>query len=181
MDNLTGRWDHLGGRTLFIFILERAGIPVLLLLLLIAGTWAGHYIPAAYSGYVGLGFSILLAIFAFATLLFFFIGWLDYQRYKIVLDEDSVKISRGILSERTTGVPFRQIKQASIERGVIDQLLGVSKLILTFVGEDDPDTLSDESKITLPALSKEIAEQIQDVILKRSEVEKVDMGGELHK
>jgi hypothetical protein len=57
-------------------------------------------------------------------------------------------------------------------------MLGVSNVILVVLGEDDGGPISQESKIILPALDVKIANQIQEIILNKAEVEEVDMNAD---
>jgi uncharacterized membrane protein YdbT with pleckstrin-like domain len=169
------KYAPLGGKTLIIFILKRSAIIFLPIIILIGLIAALPYLPrdyAAYANWVILAVAIILMVIAFFILFF---GWLEYIRYKIFIDPDSIKINRGIISEEQIGVPFRHIRQAAIKRSIIDQLIGISNLILTVQGEDDGDDLTQELDIILPALDKNIAINIQDIVLKRAQVEQVNM------
>jgi len=169
------QYKKMGGKTLFILICKRCGIiflPIALLALVIA---ASFFVPADYAGYLNLAMVIVWIVLIITAFLVLFIGWLEYLRYQITIDQESIKINKGIIREEQIGIPFRRIKEAAIDRGIIDQMIGISDLVLTVLGEEEGSNFSQESKIILPALDKNIALTIQDVILKRAEVEKMSI------
>lgn len=168
-------YAKLGGKTLFILIFKRSAFILLPIILLIGTIASRLFIPIDYAGYANLGTIIAVIILIIVILSVLLTGWLEYTRYKIFIDGESIKINRGIISEEQIGIPFRRIKEAAIERGIIDQLLGISKLVLTVLGEEEGEDSLQKSKIILPALDKNIAIAIQDVVLKRAQVEAMNI------
>ena len=67
------------------------------------------------------------------------------------------------------------MKEATIKRSMADQIVGVSSLTLAVLGDDNNETSANETEIILPALSKNIAIEIQDIILKKAQVEDFNM------
>ena len=175
MANEIQQYSPLGGKTLLVLILKRSVMLFLLIIALAGIIAAWPFIPNNYAGYAGLAIIIIVVILVIIAFFVFFIGWLEYSRYKIFIDQESIKINRGIIREEQIGVPFRRIKEAAIERSMADQLIGISNLVLTVLGEEEGNNFSKESKITLPALDKNIAATIQDLILKRAEVEEMNV------
>ena len=94
------------------------------------------YIPAGYSVYANLAIVVIVVILAVVVFFVLLIGWLEYSRYKIFIDQESIKINKGIIKEEQIGIPFRRVKEAAIERSMSDQLLGISNLVLTVLGEE---------------------------------------------
>jgi uncharacterized membrane protein YdbT with pleckstrin-like domain len=179
-------YAKLGGKTLFILILKRSPLILLPIILLVVAIVARLYIPSLittsitplnYTGYVNVALLVVVIILAATIFLILFTGWLEYLRYKIFIDWQSIKINKGIIREEQIGIPFRRIKEAAIVRGIFDQLFGLSKLVLTVSGEDEEegDNHSDKSKIVLPALDKDIAIAIQDVVLEKAQVEEMNI------
>jgi uncharacterized membrane protein YdbT with pleckstrin-like domain len=169
------KYAPLGGKTLSIFILKRSAIiflPVILLAVIIA---ARSYLPINYVLYANLAIIAIVVILMIVAFFIFLFGWLEYIRYKIFIDQESIKINRGVISEEQIGIPFRRIRQAEIRRSIIDQLIGISDLTLVILGEDDGGGSSKELEIILPALDKNIAIKIQDLVLERAQVEDVNM------
>ncbi|HTX87061.1 MAG TPA: PH domain-containing protein [Candidatus Nanoarchaeia archaeon] len=175
MADETIKYAPLGGKTLFILIFKRGPIIFIPLILLAAIIFSLSFIPVIYSAYAEMAAVILAAFSLIIIGLVLLIGWLEYSRYKIFIDQQSIKINRGIIKEEQIGIPFRRIKEAAIERGMFDQLFGISNLILTVLGEDDGKNFSQESRLALPALDRKIAQAIQDIILKRADVEEMNI------
>lgn len=59
---------------------------------------------------------------------------LRFRRYKYLIAEDRVEIIEGILFIRRTIVPIDRIHQIDIEKGPLDNLVGVAKVIVTTAG-----------------------------------------------
>ena len=63
-----------------------------------------------------------------------------------MLDDDALKIRRGILSKEETAIPYRQIQDVDIEQNISDRIWGVARLAILTAGheeakEGDEDTL----------------------------------------
>ncbi len=175
------RYHPLGNRTLFMLIFEKSGTFFAFLLLLIIGVVLLNFLP---SQYVETAINLLLMMLALVLLLglaTFGIGWLQYYRYWIFVDDKDLKIARGLIATEQIGIPYRHIQDAKIERSLVDQLFGVSDIIITTldVGEsgESPQAAKTQDTIILPALSKEIALQIQDIVLKKAQVEQINILG----
>lgn len=92
------------------------------------------------------------------------------------MTEDSLKIKRGIFSKTENAIPYRQIQNVDIERDLVFQMLGLSRLIILTAGhEDEPKGVpygSDESEGVIPAIDQKLAEYLQTELLKRADIEK---------
>ena len=170
MNNPTAQYQHLGGRTWLWLLFKRSPLAILSFIILILAFVFSSFVPTTYNFYSDIAFLILLAIFILADLLALLLSWLEYSHYKILLDEESIKVSRGLISEEEVGVPLKRIKEANIERSLFEQMFGVGRLVLTILGEDDK-----EDSLVLPAIKKDLAMSIQNIVLKRAEVEEFDM------
>ena len=108
------------------------------------------------------------------------VAWLEYIHYGIFIDEKNLKIKKGLIAEEDTGVPYRRIKDVKIERSLLDQILGMSDIVVTILGSDEsriqkPVEDDEDDVIFLPAIEKETALHIQDMILKKAQVEQIDV------
>lgn len=172
-------YQPLGNKTLFMMILAESFVLLTMILVLIVVTVLLNYVnlPQKYAGIVAEIISlyemVLLIVFG-ATL---FMGWLRYYRYGIFLYEKSFKITSGFISIKETGIPYRRIQDITIERSLVDQLLGMSNIVITVLGLDEREAVgSDESdRVILPSLNREIASEIQDTILRRAQVEQINV------
>ena len=167
------QYNRLGYKTFWLLVLKRSHFFFLIAFFSVIFYVSLQFIPTDYLPLTSWAALILGCLLALAFVWMLFVGWLEYLRYRIVLEGDSIKVTRGVLVENEIGVPFRRIKQVSLQRNLINQMLGISDLILIILGEDESNPASAESKIILPALDNKIATQIQDVLLRNSAVEEV--------
>ena len=164
MENTEQHYQKFGKKTLFVLVVKKCALAAFILLVLIIFIIAGLttiILPAAI-------------IFIIVSLITFLAGWFEYTHYEIFIGEDGLKIKKGTAKVEETGIPYRYIKEVKIERKLMGQLMGVSSVIITVLGEEEGQPLSKESEIILPSIDKNIAVQIQDEILKKSKVEKIN-------
>jgi uncharacterized membrane protein YdbT with pleckstrin-like domain len=64
-----------------------------------------------------------------------------------------------------------------IKRSLLDQIFGVSDIIVILSDFEGEGGVSDESTVFLPSLDKNIAIEIQNTILKKSQVEQINLIG----
>ena len=166
----------LGKITLFLLILKRSGTFFALLFLLFVSLFLLNYIPPAYlKDFVAVLFAYFFLI-SFVLLATYCLGYLEYFRYGIFIGERNLKIKRGLFSTEELGVPYRRIRDVKAKRSITDQIFGVSNLIVVLSDFEEEDT-SEESIIFLPSLSQKIAAEIQNSILRRSQVEQINLLG----
>jgi uncharacterized membrane protein YdbT with pleckstrin-like domain len=172
------RYHPVGNRTLFMLIFKRSLvffilIPVLFFVLF--GLW---YVPSEYVRYAADG--VMIYFVGMLLLLAFLvgIGWLEYYRYWIFVDDKDLKIARGLIATEQIGIPYRRIQDIKIRRSLLDQVFGVSDIVIKILGVDNDADNQKEDEIILPSLEKQIAAEIQDIILKRAQVEQISVLGQ---
>ncbi len=169
------KYYPLGKKTFFMLVLKRSFIFFILLPILLFGLIALNYIP---SYYIDIAVNIIFIYIAFLLLVFlvaFLISWLEYFRYSISIGNKDLKIKKGLIATEEIGIPYRRIRDVKIKRSLIDQIFGVSDIVVILSDFEEKDTLSDESIIFLPSLEKNIAVSIQESVLKKSQVEQIDV------
>ncbi len=115
----------------------------------------------------------ILGSLIFATLLLVMIvTWivLFYNRYNYLINSEGVEIRRGILWKKDVTIPFERIQNVDIDRGPIEQLIGIYKvnIFTAGTGSFSSSTLSSGmfgSEGYLPGV--ENAEEIKNQILLR--------------
>ena len=171
-------YRYLGNTTFLLFVMKRLGVFFAFLLVVGLIFILTYIVPTIYtgntSGIIGSIFIIGLIILTITIVT----GWLEYTHYAITLNEQGVKVKRGILSEEEIGIPYRRVKEVRIKRSIIDQIIGVSSIIVTVLGEEGGESFSKESNFFLPALTKEAAEKIQEEILARAQVDEISVDRE---
>ena len=174
METINKQYDRLGFKTLTLFVLKRCAILLIIFLAILLLSVFWNYVPLDYlniAQFVLLGLAAAFLLFGLLAILF---GTLEYRHYKIEISDETIKIFRGLLSEEEIGLPFRRVKQANIERSLMDQILGVSSIRLTIAGEEESGA-APENKYVLSALDKNVAQEIQNIILREAEVEEINV------
>jgi len=132
----------------------------------------GKYIPEDFSSvFVDVIIGAIL-LFVLALGLAFLSGWLKYTNYRFTLGENALQIKRGILRKEEIAIPYRQIQNVDINRGIFDRLIGISRLVILTAGEEDRKERG-ESEGVLPAIEKNRAEKIRQELIDHSNVQKV--------
>lgn len=171
MEETKKTYKPLGLKTLFMMILKRSFIILVFFAGLIIYPSLLDYLPAKYFN-IGVSlFSEYIVLFIIIIVSVFFLGWLEYFRYGIFLDEKNIKISRGLFSTEQIGIPYRRIQDMRISRSLVDQFIGISNIVVSIVAEENEKTSSDS--IILPSLDKKIAEELHDIVLRRAQVEQI--------
>ena len=172
-------YQTLGKKVFWLFFLQISPIAFILLLISIilfifsfqpflANTLLGNM--QKYALWATL-IVFLLSLLIIAVSLAF--AWLTYINYTFSMAEDSFKIKRGILNKTENAIPYRQIQNVDIERGLMFQLLGLSRLIILTAGhEDESPKGSDEAEGIIPAIDQKLASWLQTELLKRADVQK---------
>ncbi|OGZ67964.1 MAG: hypothetical protein A3D44_01610 [Candidatus Staskawiczbacteria bacterium RIFCSPHIGHO2_02_FULL_42_22] len=79
-----------------------------------------------------------------------------------------------IISEDITVIPYRHIQDVKIQRSLLDQILGMSDIVITISGEEGQnENFEHKDTVFLPAIEKKSALHIQDMILKKAQVEQM--------
>jgi len=116
--------------------------------------------------------TFMLAVIVFTGSIIF--AWLTYKNYVFSMADDSFKIKRGVISKTENAIPYRQIQNVDIERDLLFQMLGLSRLIILTAGhEDTAPKGSNESEGVIPAVDQKLAQWLQTELLKRANIEKV--------
>lgn len=169
-------YDRLGGKTLFMLVFNKSLLAFFLFVLLAVALVFFPRIPARYIPIVIKFIFLYLGFFLLVVAGTFGAGWLEYIHYSIIIDEKNLKIKKGFIAEETTGIPYRRITDVKIERSLVNQIFGVSDIIISTMGEEEQQSASqEESETFLPAIEEKIALHIQDLILKKAQVEQIDV------
>jgi uncharacterized membrane protein YdbT with pleckstrin-like domain len=113
-----------------------------------------------------------VAILSLSGVIVTITAWFSYTRNLFCLDTDALKIKRGFFTVVETAFPYRQIQNVEIERRLLFQLMGLSKLIVVTAADDDEKTERNEASGIFPMIDKELAEELRDELLRRSDVQR---------
>jgi uncharacterized membrane protein YdbT with pleckstrin-like domain len=181
---ITQDYESLGNKTFWLFVFMRMSPAMVFLLISIGISFLSNVdLPAKFiiTGLNNVSWHYYIRIAGFASSVLFFIclgfamlvGWLVYINYKFSLGEDSFKVKRGILYKEEIAIPYRQIQDVNIRRDPAFLIMGLSKLIIQSAGHDEKGDEAGESEGILPAIDKDMAERLQEELLKRANVQKV--------
>lgn len=91
---------------------------------------------------------------------------LTYHYYRYELGEDGFRKEHGVIWKRYVTIPYEKIQNVDIYRGIIARLLGISDLQIQTAGATSRSGFLSEGR--LPGLSREVAEQLRDELVRRS-------------
>jgi uncharacterized membrane protein YdbT with pleckstrin-like domain len=177
MEENIQKYHPLGNKTLFMFIFKNSGIVFLLLLILLIGMALLDYMPSDFINIATnmlLTLSLLLLVVLVIVLL---ASWLQYIRYWIFIDDKGLKIARGLIATEQIGIPYRHIQDIKIERSLASQIFGVSDISITILDSEENEFENKENTIVLPSIEKQIALKIQDIVVKKAQVQQINVLG----
>lgn len=108
------------------------------------------------------------------VLLIFFWIWakLTYHFYKYELREEGFRKELGIIWKKYVTIPYDRIQNVDIRRGVVARILGLSDLYIQTAGASAQYSRFGAGGFgaegVLPGLSREVAEEIRDELIKRA-------------
>ena len=88
---------------------------------------------------------------------------LSYRFYQYELRDEGFRKESGVIWKSYNTIPYGRIQNIDIYRGVIDRILGLSRLDIHTAGNNSPHF----SEGRLPGLSVETAQQLQEDLIKR--------------
>ena len=166
----------MGSRTLFMLTFKKSVIVLLLLPFLVFGLFMLNRVPVEY---IDIAVNAIIAYVVFiliALLVAFFVGWLEYFRYGIFINENDLQVARGLIATEEIGIPYKHIQDVKLKRSLVDQIFGVSDIIISISGSDSEGS-HEEDTVVLPCLSKETAQEVQGLLLKKAQVEQIHILG----
>ncbi len=180
--NQNNAYQKLGPKTFLFFIFDHIGISLLFLLativvIVVQNLTSGMYFIAPYSfiftDLILTGF----ALFLLAAIVGFLIAWIEYSRFQFMLDADTFRIRRGVLTAEYISIPYRRIEAVDVKESLIYQMFGVSRITIemTIDTELESDRKSNSNDEVLPAIDRDLALTIQSELTQRSNVQKMNI------
>jgi len=177
-------YQNLGTRAFWFFVIRRSQIFFILIFLTIALVIARNYFKdinfiAQYEDFFALAISAGLILSLASVFIAVLIAWLEYSRYKIMLAEDCLKVTRGVLTREELALPYRRIVSVHIKQPLLYQIFGVSRLIIEIITDNDPneppEKFTDYDDLVIPFINNDIAFAIQEELPKRANVQKMHL------
>lgn len=146
-----------------------------IILILLVSSWFSSIVTALLHSGEGdavLPWIIWFIIFVPLFLIVCFI-WakLSYHFYRYELTEDSFRKERGVIYKKYVSIPYDRIQNVDIYRGLLARMLGLSDLNIQTAGYSMPMrsfSMGGGSEGRLPGLSKEVAENLRNELIKRA-------------
>jgi len=184
---MENKYQRLGTRTFWVFVFESLAPAIVtsliwLGLLIIEVVGLSTLFPFLSTNQASLDSAdkvLTLGIVAGIPLIFLFvflafiIALVRYFGYAYSLDENSFRVSLGILNKFDISIPYRQIQDINLERTLINRLWGVSRLSILTAGTED--TTADGREVSsgdIPVLEKGKADFLREELLKRANIQK---------
>ena len=116
-------------------------------------------------------------VFLVAILITTLISWIEYSGFGYELGADAFRVKRGVFHKEEIAIPYRQIQNVDIERTLLYQMSGTSRLIILTAGHEDADAAANGSKAEsegiIPVMDKHLATTLQTELLTRANIQKV--------
>jgi uncharacterized membrane protein YdbT with pleckstrin-like domain len=117
----------------------------------------------------------LIFLVVFVVLCFIW-AKLTYRFYRYELTEDGFRKELGVIYKKYVTIPYDRIQNVDIYRGIWSRILGLSDLNIQTAGASAVVNRNGAwgvgSEGRLPALSREVAEQLRDELIKRAKQSK---------
>ena len=133
----------------------------------------GMYISTAIGNAILFGIVLAVKLFFFedkkwATIVLIAVGilcvitmiinpYIGYKRYRYYIDNERIDVKEGIIFIERNIVPIERLHKVTIERGPIDRMLGLGKVLVSTAGGD----------VTIRYLEIDKAQEIADSLVKK--------------
>lgn len=165
----------LGPKTLRFLFLKRSLFPFILIAInALLIVWF-PFVPNQYHDIAAQGIFLFTIIVFLICIGIVFFTRLEYTHYGILVTNQNIKIHKGIFRQEEFGVPFRRITNIKLTRGIIGQLMGVSRMEISVIADDEASTKEDEDSVVIPLIDTSFAKELQDMILHRAQVDTMQM------
>ncbi len=171
MQTTTLKYDRFGPKTLLVCILRYSiGLIYYLFCLAFFALAIRFFLPGLSKFFLSFwplfagiaGVFIVIAVIA---------GLVRYVHYTLVLEDDILRYGSGFIEQANVGIPYKWIKGVNLHRSVADQVLGLTRIIITVLGEEAGLPLVVDTEIIFPPVDRLMAEKIQHCILERSQAQ----------
>jgi uncharacterized membrane protein YdbT with pleckstrin-like domain len=187
MEIQNGQYYSLGSKAFWLFILQRSGLSIILLIVDLLLEAVSPLLLSGNSGIPGninlnpilsslAGIIFLIAVLA--EIVGVIVARLEYNASKIMLDAYSLKITKGILSKDEVEVPYRRIQGVDIKQSLTDRILGVGRLVIASASDLDHPEENYQNKSEdeiIPVMDFKLAQAVADALTDRAQVERMQM------
>lgn len=163
----SGVYYKFGKKVLTLALLKQLPFTVLCALIVFVSPFFIQVQFAVLSVY-GLLFVFIVIFICLAYSLY------QYESKQFMFDEFSLRVRSGIFSRKEVAVPYRQIQDVTLEESYVQRMFGVATLSVFTAGhEDSIPNNSDSSGVFFPLIDHSYAVELQQILLKRSNVQAI--------
>jgi len=189
-----GQYQKLGSKALNYMLYQKIATYLLILLIIIGLKLAINNSITKFSAInspfienilnsslIDIIFKTLILIWLLLVIVLAIIVYLQYQNYRIMVTDDCLKITRGLLNKEEISLPYSKIESVDIKQSFDNQLFGVSRLIITPTNDlDEPtppnskiNTSPDIDEEIIPVIDNNLALELQDVLAQKANISKI--------
>ena len=186
-----GKEQHLGYKAFILFVIRRMLAGIILLAVVLAIVIFANNLSAIVRNIVsltnvskenvsGVASTVLIyisiVIFWLGALGCFFgilIACLEYMNLTFTFNEFDIIMKKGILDRKENSIPYRQIQDVNLDRPLIYQVFGLSKLVLRTSGTEEKNEHG-LTEINISPIEKNLAEEIQQMLERKIGVQVVE-------
>ena len=157
---------HSLGRRAFLLFLSKRIKGVLFFFIFALALWySEQWMPPSFLIWGTYAAQLALMLSAAYLLIVLVQTYLQYRFYTYTFTEEAFMMTSGYVVRNEVAALYHQIQNVNIERGPLDRLTGVSKVIIYMTGAERDST---RSKIVLPAVGRTKAKLVQKELLVRA-------------
>ncbi len=171
---LLNQEQRLGRKAYLLMSARKVGTGLIILiiglaLLALAGTFK-LVIPATIVNDAVIGVFLLAVI---AIVMGLITARVEYDKYTFTFEEFGMKLRRGRMRIVEVTIPYRQMQDINIERGILHQMSSTSKVIIS-TASNEADEKKNETDIVLEPVAKDTAEEIRLMLMRKIGVQVVE-------
>lgn len=174
-----GRYYQLGPKTFWFFVVKRFFPP--LLFIVIAPVFLllkGNDLFINFSQV----FNILAIVLFIAGILFLiasvFIALLEYKTSRVMMDDSTFHIVRGVLSKEEVSIPYRRVQSVEIRQPILFRVFGLGRVVISTTTDfDQPNSgnKGDDNDEVIRTIDYSLARMLESKLTNRAEVERIEI------
>lgn len=159
---------YLGRKAFVLFLMRRAKLVGLILVVSAVSAVAQYRIPAEYAELAWLTALGGLALSAVVTVARVIQTYIEYRSYSYKFDEEFFQVNFGYFEKNEIAIVYHHIQNAIIKRDLFDRMVGVSKLVVVMDGGKEG-----RGNIVLPAIDRTRAKLIQKELMRQARIHSI--------
>ena len=103
---------------------------------------------------------------------------MEYSTSRVMMNNSSVHIVRGILSKKEVSIPYRRIQSVEIKQSFLYRILGVGRVVISTTTDLEQPTSENDSEMNdevIRAMDYPLARLVEKTLTDRAEVERMEV------